>query len=240
MLKIESPKSPRTPRRKVSDNKEKSLSDTQRREVELIDVVRSACDICHPDTFQNGTLEFFKSANQTDFDRVCGKHKLEEHNIKDSCTLEKEFMKSLEAKYKPLPESILIDGFQRMRCTMEKCDAYFTASKPWNYYIHRDYHDQLQRLNLKYVPNYPCLHCPQSYPTYYELNDHIDDNHPRFLYKCLVRDCNYQSTKFKNRQGHFNLVHSSVFQNVVHTCQVNPYCDISLRDRGPPNRGPLS
>lgn len=202
--------------------KEKTLSDTKKRELELLELVRAACDVCQPTLWQQGAMDFFKTGNQTDLDRVSSRHKLEEHNIRDTTQQERELLKELEGKYAPLPDKVLIDGFQRMRCREKDCDAYFTASKPYNYYLHCEYHDQLRSQQRTFRPNFPCIDCPQSFSFYNELADHVDQHHPRFLYKCPVPDCSYRAAEYQKRQSHYNMVHRpSLYQNIVHTCEVN-------------------
>ena len=46
--------------------KDKLVSDVQKREVDLLELVPTACDICRPDTWLHGTMEFYKIGNQTD------------------------------------------------------------------------------------------------------------------------------------------------------------------------------
>ena len=150
------------------------------------------------------------------------KHKFEEHHVTDSCQQERDLYKVLEGKYNPVPEKVLIDGFHRIRCQIPDCNLFFTASKPWHYYLHCEYHDRLISRNQQFKPNFPCLDCPLTFPQYHELELHVDEQHSRFSYKCPIHGCTYHSTEFKKRQTHFNMVHRlSLYQNVVHTCEVN-------------------
>jgi len=115
-------------------------------------------------------VEFLKTGNQTDFDRVCSNHKLDVHNVRDTCQLERDLLKTLESKYSPLPEKIEISGFLRVECSEEDCNEFFTASKPINYYMHCEYHEKLKSQNKSYKNSFPCLECSKAKFENYKTN----------------------------------------------------------------------